>query len=117
MNDKITIVGKVEAISELAEFPSGFTKRILVINTGGEYPQMIPVEFVKDKVELLSSLVKGQDVTAYVNLRGNEFNGKYYANIQGWKLEKNQSQTSTGFEHKTTAAGGVAVDVNDQSPF
>jgi hypothetical protein len=93
MSDEIKISGTVETCLPLETFPSGFSKRVLVINTGGKYPQTIPVEFTKDKTDLLTGLRKGQDVTAHVNLRGNEYNGKYYANIQGWKLDKGEAQS------------------------
>ena len=83
----MTIQGTVERVMETETFPSGFQKRVLVINTGGEWHQTIPVEFVKDKTSKLDGLQPGQNVTAHINLRGNEYNGKYYANVQGWRLE------------------------------
>jgi len=97
MTDKIQISGTVETILPTQDFPSGFCKRVLVINTGGKYPQTIPVEFVKDKCDALDQLSVGQVVTAHINLRGNEYNGKYYASIQGWKFE-------AGNEPERTAA-------------
>ena len=90
MSENNTIKGTVETVLEIEEFASGFRKRVLVINTGGEYPQTVPVEFVKDKIELLSGLYRGQEVEASINIRGNEYKGKYYANIQGWKLSKGE---------------------------
>ena len=87
MSDNIQLNGKVEKLLDLQEFPSGFSKQVLVVNTGGEYPQLIPVEFVKDKIALISNLQPGTEVSVLINLRGNEYNGKYYANIQGWKIE------------------------------
>ena len=92
MNEKIQISGTVETVLPVETFPSGFSKRVLVINTGGKYPQTVPVEFVKDNVDLLTGLRKGQSVTAHINIRGNEHNGRYYANIQGWRLELDQDQ-------------------------
>jgi hypothetical protein len=92
MSEEIKISGTVETCLPLETFPSGFSKRVLVINTGGKYPQLIPVEFVKDNAELLTGLRKNQEVTASVNLRGSQFNGKYYSNIQGWKLDKGDRQ-------------------------
>ena len=87
-DNKIEITGTVETVLPLQEFPSGFSKRTLVINTGGKYPQLVPVEFVKDKTSILSDLSKGQEVTASVNIRGSEYNGKYYCSLDGWKLDK-----------------------------
>jgi hypothetical protein len=88
MSNSTEIKGTVETCLPLETFASGFSKRVLIVNTGGDYPQMIPIEFTKEKADLLTGLRKGQEVTAHVNLRGNEYNGKYYANIQGWKLDK-----------------------------
>jgi hypothetical protein len=65
----------------------GATPRETVLTVmGGNYPQTIPVEFIKDKVDALTGLRKGQEVTAHVNLRGNEYNGKYYVSLQAWKI-------------------------------
>jgi len=113
-SESIKVTGTVETVLPLETFNSGFSKRVLVINTGDKYPQTIPVEFVKDKTETLDGLTKGQEVTAYVNLRGSEYNGKYYANIQGWKLDKGEPMGSEPAEPKRTAAGGVAVDKDDE---
>lgn len=122
-NDSITITGTAETVLPLQTFDSGFKKRVLVINTGGDYPQTIPVEFTKDKTALLDDIKDGQMVTAYVNLRGNEFKGKYYANIQGWKLDT-ESQDLPEPQPKATASASPApatthqlAEDDDQIPF
>lgn len=106
MNEEIKITGTVEKVFDTETFASGFTKRVLVVNTGGDYPQTIPVEFVKDKTSVLDGLKNGDAITAYVNLRGNEYNSKYYANIQGWRLDK-------GSNKETATAGASASAGND----
>lgn len=97
-----TTTGTVEAILDLQEFPSGFTKQILVVNDGGnevgEYQQLIPFEFIKDKTKLLENLQVGQAVEVSFDLRGNEYKGKYYPGLQGWKIvagEHSQEQQAT----------------------
>ena len=87
MSDNIEIKGTVETILEIQEFASGFKKRTIVVNTGGKYPQMVPIEFAKEKINLLDSLTNGQEVTIGVNIRGNEYNGKYYVSLAGWKVD------------------------------
>ena len=111
MNDEIKISGTVETCQPLETYPSGFSKRVLVINTGGKYPQTIPVEFHKDKAELLTGLSKGQDVTASVNLRGNEYNGKYYVNLSCWKLSGGSGGGGRNTEYSQESSGG-----NEPSP-
>lgn len=84
MSEKIEIKGKVEIILEIQEFASGFRKQTIVVDTGGKYPQKVAIDFVKEKIELLANIVKGQEVTVGVNIRGNEYNGKYYVSLAGW---------------------------------
>ena len=111
-NDTMTITGTVETVLPLQTFDSGFTKRVLVVNTGEPYPQTIPVEFTKDNTSKLDGLTEGQDVTVAINLRGNEYKGKYYANIQGWKLDAGEPVS-----HEPSAAVAGADDANDDIPF
>jgi hypothetical protein len=101
MSDNIEIKGTVETILEIQEFASGFKKRTIVIDTGGKYPQKVAVDFAKEKINLLDSLTNGQEVTIGVNIRGNEYNGKYYVSLAGWKVD----------------AGSVPMEDDQSIPF
>jgi len=46
------------------------------------------LECIKDKTSLLDGLNEGDEVDVSFNVRGNEYNGKYYVNLQAWKLQK-----------------------------
>ncbi len=82
------LTGKVKLIFDSKTFNSGFTKREMVVTVeDGKYPQEILVEFVQDKVSLLDSLSPGQEVTVTFDIRGREYNGRYFNNLQGWKIE------------------------------
>lgn len=83
------IVGKIKVINETQTFDSGFQKREFVVTTEETYPQDIKLEFVKDKCSLLDMYQEDQSVTVGFNLRGNEYNGKYYVNLQAWKIGHN----------------------------
>jgi hypothetical protein len=114
MSKTIEIEGTVEKVLPTQDFPSGFRKRILVINDGDDkYPQSIPVEFTKDKCDALDSLILGQRVKAFVNLRGNEYNGKYYPTIQGWKIEKGEGETSARPEPRNLSVPSNRHDAED----
>lgn len=67
---------------------SDFKKQDIVIDTGGDYPQQIKIEFTQDKTELLSDLQEGEELTVSFNLRGREWNGKYFVNLHGWRIER-----------------------------
>jgi uncharacterized protein DUF3127 len=95
------ITGKIKKIDETKTFgASGFRKRELVVTTNEQYPQMLMVEFVQDKCDLLDSYQVGQDVKISINLRGREWinpEGKavYFNSIQGWRIEVAQAEASS----------------------
>ena len=82
------VKGKVKLIAETQTFDSGFTKRQLVVTTDETYPQDVAIDFVKDKCDVLNAYKVGQSVQVGINIRGNEYNGKYYVSLQGWKISK-----------------------------
>jgi len=84
---KIKVIGTTETIGAKA-----FRKRLVVIETAEQYPQLIPIEFTQDKTSLLDNFNVGDDANVSINLRGSEWQGKYYANIQGWRIEKSESE-------------------------
>jgi hypothetical protein len=83
-----TITGTIKIIFPTESYPSGFSKREFVVTTKEQYPQDVKLEVVKDKTALLDSFSEGQEVTVHFNVRGNEYQGKYYVSLQGWKIEK-----------------------------
>lgn len=82
VSGKVVSIGQTESVGQ-----NGFTKRLLVIETNEQYPQKLPIDFVKDKTSLLDQIKIEQDVKIQINLRGSEHNGRWYAQIQGWKIE------------------------------
>jgi hypothetical protein len=91
------VIGKIKLINEAQTFgASGFRKREVVVTTDEQYPQMIMIEFVQDKCDLLNSYAVGQDVKVSINLRGREWINpegvaKYFNAVQGWRIEALQA--------------------------
>ena len=79
------IVKVLEDTQEIGE--KGFKKRLIVVTTQEQYPQDIAIEFTGDKTNLLDEIAEGETVDVSINIRGREYNGKYYTSILGWKIE------------------------------
>lgn len=80
--------GKIKVINETHSFPSGFTKREFVVTTAHDkFPQDLKFEIVKDKCSQLDAFEVGQDVQVSFDIRGNEYNGKYFVNLSCWKIQ------------------------------
>ncbi len=91
------VIGKIKLINETQTFgASGFRKREMVVTTDEQYPQMLMIEFVQDKCDILDTYSVGQDVKVSINLRGREWINpegvaKYFNSIQGWRIEALQA--------------------------
>lgn len=80
--------GKMKWIGTTQSFPSGFSKREFVVTTAHDkYPQDIKFDMVKDKCALLDGFELGQDVQVNFDIRGREYNGKYFVDLSCWKLQ------------------------------
>ncbi|MDF1825377.1 MAG: DUF3127 domain-containing protein [Verrucomicrobiales bacterium] len=89
MSKSFEIEGTVKVISEIQTFASGFSKREFVVEVeDGKYPQSIKFECVKERTSMTDGLSIGDSVKVNFDIRGNEYNGKYYVNLNAWKLEK-----------------------------
>ena len=93
MSDSLRLKGKVFQIGETQIVSDKFKKREIVIDTPGEYSVKVPFEFTQDKCEYLDKYKIGEEVTIFFNIRAREWNGKYYTNLNGWKIESDFAQT------------------------
>ena len=84
ISGKIIKIGETETVGSAGTFK----KRQLVVETEEQHKQTIPIDFVQDKTDLLNAFVVGDDVKVGINIRGNEYNSKYYVSLNGWKIEK-----------------------------
>jgi len=80
---KIIVLGDIQIVGSAGTFK----KRTLVVETDEQYSQKIPIDFVQDKCEILDKYKVGNNVKVGINIRGNEYNGKYYVSLNGWKIE------------------------------
>ena len=87
MNYELT--GSVTRIYDVWESEtSDFCKRefVVTIDESSKYPQPIKLACIKDKVALLDPVNEGDVVTVAFNLRGREYNERYYVDLEAWKL-------------------------------
>jgi hypothetical protein len=92
-----------------------FKKRLLIIETDETYKQSLPIEFTQDKTNLLDKFKVDDLVKVSINLRGSEWKGKYYANIQGWRIDKVDSLSLTAQQQMPDRE--ATKDESDDLPF
>ncbi|HCQ79001.1 MAG TPA: hypothetical protein DIV46_03430 [Verrucomicrobiales bacterium] len=92
MANSFELSGILKVLEETQTFASGFSKREFVIEVpDGKYPQMVKFETVRDKIDLLNSMSIGDELKVTFDIRGNEYKGRYYVNLNAWKIEGSHS--------------------------
>lgn len=73
---------------EIESKSSSFQTREFVITTEGTYPQYVKFQLTQDKCGVIDPCNEGEKVKVYFDLRGREWQGKYFTNLNAWKVEK-----------------------------
>ena len=119
MSELISIEGSIIVIKDAEVFASGFSKRTCVIKTEGEYPDVLAVDFKKDKGDLLDQYSVGDSVKISCYLGGREWDSPakgmmYFLELTGWTIEGEVGQTAPA---SAPVSGAAPADADDSMPF
>ena len=118
MSDTNILTGTVKLINDLQTFDSGFQKREFVVTTKETYPQDVKFEVVKAKALTFDEFVKvGDEIEVKFNIRGNEYNGKYYVNLACWSWDLPNGNDAPKVGSKAAAPKPITNDADDSLPF
>jgi hypothetical protein len=105
-----TIKGAIKLINPIKVISDKFSVREFVVTTpDAKYPQDILFQTINDKMDVLESLGVGQQVEVSYNVRGREFNGRYYNTLDAWKVEVTGS--------KPSQPSTQPIELDDDLPF
>lgn len=83
----LEVEGVIHAIFDTENKTAQFRSREFVIQTPGEYPQYVKFQVVQDRCDGLDQLNKGDKVKVWFDLRGREWQGKYFTNLNAWRID------------------------------
>ena len=87
---------------------SEFYKREFVITTAEQYPSDVKFSALKEKSDQLSNIKEGDQVMVKFDVRGREYNDRYYVDLNAWRVEKMGAEAPAGApagEAEPAAAG------------
>jgi hypothetical protein len=85
----------VGSVIELLEEQSGegrngpWRKRDFILETEGPYPKQVCITQWGDDIEAFD-LHEGDRLTAHIDLRSREYQGRWYTDVRAWKVEKGE---------------------------
>lgn len=87
--------GKLHRVFDTEQKTDKFRAREFVIEVEeGQYPQLVKFQLTQEKCELLDDYNEGDELTVHFDLRGREWNGKYFTNLNAWRLESAASNNT-----------------------
>jgi hypothetical protein len=118
----MTITGKIIELFDTVQVTEKFSKRELVLETQGEYPQSILIQFTQDKCSILDKYKIGQEVEVSINLNGRSWTNpegevKYFNSIVGWKISKIEGSTQASPPPFEPADNDMPQEEQDDLPF
>ena len=115
----LTITGKITRILDVESGTSKagkeWKKQGFVVDTGEQYNPMVCFSlFGDEKIEMLQKVAVGQEVEVGFNVSSREFNGKFYHNIDAWKINPVQGG---GSADAMPESAEVDMPADDDIPF
>jgi hypothetical protein len=109
------IEGKLHKKFDTEQKTQTFQAREFVIETvDGNYQQYIKFQLTQDRCALIDPFQEGDNVKVHFDLRGREWQGKYFTNLNAWRLEHGGS--SDGQEDFPDAFEGGLEQQAEQAP-
>jgi hypothetical protein len=105
---ELTMKGAIKLINPIKVISDKFSVREFVIVTDdAKYPQEVIFQTVNDKMDVIAPYGVGQVVTVSFNVRGREYNGRYYNTLDAYKVQG----------EVTTSPVNEPMPMDDDLPF
>ena len=93
-------------------------KQSFILDTGSQYnPEICFQLFGDDKISLLEQYNIGDQVRVSFNLSSKEWNGRYFHNVDAWKLEKMDTENSNHEDLGEPPVFDAPASTEDDLPF
>jgi hypothetical protein len=92
----LAVKGKIQQIlkpqSGTSQAGKEWNKQEFVIETEEQYPKKVCFTLFGEKTSLINGLEVGQEVEVSFNLESREYNGRWFHNVNAWKIDKPSAQ-------------------------
>ncbi len=117
----LSVKGRITNILEIESGTSKagkeWKKQGFVIDTGAQFnPEVCFSLFGDEKINMLRDFGPGQEVEVSFNISSRDFNGKWYHNIDAWKITSIGQGSPVGNEAPAPAIDDAPAD-DDDLPF
>jgi len=87
MQVKGTLLQILKLESGVSKAGKEWKKQDFVIETNEQFPKKVCFTLFGDKISLIDGITEGTEIEVFFSLESRDFNGKWYHNINAWKIE------------------------------
>lgn len=120
--------GRLHKIFDSEQKSASFAVRDFVIEVADDkFPQMVKFQLTQDKCALIDNFSEGDEITVDFDLRGREWNEKYFTNLNAWRIAgadaavDGRADAKEGNYNETPASvsapSAIIDDLDDDIPF
>lgn len=114
----LTITGRISSVlpEEKGTSKAGkeWRKQAFVVDTGDQYNPYVAFSlFGDDKIRMLADFKEGEQVEVSFNLSSREYGGKWYHNIDAWRIQHAGSSSQAAGVPQATEPQHVSSPADD----
>lgn len=107
--------GTLHKVFDTESKTASFQAREFVIKHDGNYPQFIKFQLTQDRCDLINNFKEGDMIKVSFDLRGREWNDKYFTNLNAWRIEPGQSSPVEGGDNVQGNTEGAFTPISEPS--
>ena len=120
MQVKGTLIQILKMESGVSKAGKEWKKQDFVIETNEQFPKKVCFTLFGDKISLIEGTAEGTEVEVFFSVESRDFNGKWYHNINAWKIEQASATSAAKSYPPEFSAGDIppeAADDGNDLPF
>jgi hypothetical protein len=115
MQVKGTLLQILKLESGVSKAGKEWKKQDFVIETNEQFPKKVCFTLFGDKISLIDGINEGTEIEVFFSLESRDFNGKWYHNINAWKVENAGAGSSAKNFPPEFSVGDIPPEPGDDS--
>jgi hypothetical protein len=121
MQVKGTLIQILKLETGVSKVGKEWKKQEFVVETQEQFPKKVCFTLFGDKISLIDGLQEGTELEVFFSVESRDFNGKWYHNINAWKVERADAAQAAKNYPPEYSAGDIppepAGDFGNDLPF
>jgi hypothetical protein len=112
----LDVIGKIiqvmDPVRGTSKAGKDWVKQEFILETQETYPKKICIGMMGEKTNEISKYRVEDMVKVHLNIESREYNGKWYTNINAWKIEQAGTNPNAGTSAAPASSMGAEPEVN-----